>query len=401
MSDTPDNPVNSLEAEKETKNINRDHHSTADRSEEVVDIWDLVAMIWTNRMYIVIFVIVLTVIGLFHVTYGPADQYVSNAVLLQETAGGGSNTQRLLQQFGGVFGFSSSGNGEAGRISAELYPFIISSAAFQYEIIYEEIDFSNFEEPLTPHEYFNEYYEKPIRDSVYELTSKYTIYLPYTFFDFVQSISFTEKQKDSVEVVEYDDRVLNLSGDEQSAMGELTERITLTIEGNLITVSTELPDPEAAAMLNVLVIEKIQEYVTEYQVEKARNNLEFIQRQYERAKEQYEEAQNELATFLDQNLNISSNVARVEEERLQNQTNMTYNIYNSVALELEQAELRLQEETPVFSVLQKSSLPTTSTGGSYQLIVVFSIVGAIIGLMYIFGVEIFRKMVSEVKSKTQ
>lgn len=401
MSDTPNNPVNSLEVEKETENKNRDHHSTADRSEEEVDIWDLVALIWNNRIYIILFAIAFTLIGLFHVTYGPAEQYVSNAILLQETAGGGSNTQRLIQQFGGAFGFSTSGGGEAGRISADLYPFIISSAAFQNEIIYEELDFSTFEEPLTLHEYFNEHYEKPIRDSVYDLASKYTIMLPFTVIDFVQGISFTEKAKDSVEVVEYDDRILDLSSDDQAAMAELTERITVTIDGNLIDVTTQLPDPEAAAMLNVLVIEKIQEYITEYQVEKARNNLEFIQRQYERAKEQYEQTQNELATFLDQNVNISTNVARVEEERLQNETNRANNIFNSVAIELKQAELRLQEETPIFSVLQKSRLPTTSVGSSYQLVVVFAIVGAIIGLMYIFGVGIFKKTVEEIQLKAQ
>lgn len=402
MSDTPDKPVNSLEAEKQVaSNNNSDHHPTAERSEEEVDIWDLVALVWRDRQYIIISVLLFFVIGFFHISYGPGSAYVSNSVLLQETSTDGGSTQRFLQQFGGAFGFSSSGSGEAGRISAELYPFIISSAAFQYEIIYEDIEFSRFDEPITLHEYFNEYYEKPIRDSVYELTRKYTIMLPFTFIDFLEGISFTENEKDTLEIVEYDDRILSLSSDEQAAMAELTPRIILTVEGNLINISTELPDPEAAAMLNVLVIEKIQEYVTEYQIEKSRNTLEFIERQYERAKEQYQNAQNELATFLDQNVNISTNVARVEEERLQNQTNMTYNIYNSVALELEQAELRLQEETPVFSVLQKSSLPTTSVGSSYRLLAVFAIVGGIVGVMVIFGVGIFKKMLAEVKLKNQ
>src|SRR5690625_6683695 len=92
-------------------------------------------------------------------------------------------------------------------------------------------------------------------------------------------------------------------------------RVTLETSGGLINISTQLPDPKAAALTNALVVEKIQEYITDYRLEKARQNLAAIQNQEEEARQRYEQADLELALFLDQNINLSTNV-RSEERRV-------------------------------------------------------------------------------------
>jgi len=333
--------------------------------------------------------------GVFHVSNGPTE-FQSEAVLLQESTRETSSTQRFLQNFGGNFGFGQSAT-ESGRISPALYPTIIQSVAFQYDLIFEEIEFSRFDEPITLYEFFNEHYEPPFRDNVYRFIRAYTIQFPFRVFDYIMNFTFFEEEaiEQEEEMVEIDERLLSLSSDERRPISALENRVSLSMDGNLITVRTNLPDPKAAAMLNVLVIERIQEYVTNYQIEKAQQNVNFIRRQKEQAKERYEEAQRALAEFRDRNINLSTNVARTEDQRLSNQQSLTFNIYNSIAVELEQAQLRLQEETPVFSVLQKSSLPTSSSGGSNRILPVFLIMGAFTGLAWVFGVKIFEKIAEE------
>jgi len=367
--------------------------------EDEVDIWDLVRIIWDGRIYIVIFAAVFFAFGVFHISNGPTEYY-SEAVLLQESTREVSSTQRFLQNFGGNFGFGQSAT-ESGRISPALYPTIIQSVAFQYDLIFEEIEFSRFDEPTTLYEFFNEHYEPPFRDNVYSFIRAYTIQFPFRVFDYIMNFTLFEEEavEREEEIVEIDDRLLSLSRDERRPISALTDRINLSLDGNLITVRTNLPDPKAAAMLNVLVIERIQEYVTNYQIEKAQQNVNFIRRQKEQAKERYEEAQRALAEFRDQNINLSTNVARTEDQRLSNQQSLTFNIYNSIAVELEQAQLRLQEETPVFSVLQKSSLPTSSSGGSNRVLPVFLIMGAFTGLAWVFGLKIFEKVAKELNYK--
>jgi hypothetical protein len=366
---------------------------------EEVDIWDLVRILWGGRFFIVILAIIFAGFGVFHISNGPTE-YVSDAVLLQETAGQRtSSAERFLQNFGGNFGFGQSNEG--GRLSLAMMPRIIQSETFLYDFIFEEIEFERFDEPITLHEFFNNHYETPFRDKVYRFIRNYTIDFPAAVLDYIVNFTLFEPEEEEElqvvdELIEIDDRLLSLGGDERTAISQLADRITLTIDGTFVTVETRMPDRKAAALLNVMVIERIQDYVVNYQIEKAKLNLGFIQDQKEQARERYEDAQRELAEFRDANINLATNVARTEDERLSNQRNLMFNIYNSIAVELEQAQLRLQEETPIFSVLQKSSLPTRALGSSNRLVIVLFILGGFIGVALVFGSKIYEKVREEV-----
>lgn len=375
--------------------------------EEEVDIWSLVRILWSGRRYVIIFTLAFLLLGIFHVSSGP-EEFVSDAVLLQESAGDQGGTQRFLQNLSGGFGFgtsssSSSGGGSSGELGPGMYPMIVESVEFQRELISKPIEFSAFEEEITLLEYFNEYHEEPLRDKVYSFVRAYTVQLPFRIFDWIINFSLFEEDKvdEQEEEEELDQRVLSLSTEESSAIGDVIPRIELVLDGNLITVNTTMPDRMSAAMLNVIVIEQIQEYVTEYKVEKARQNVEFTESQLAVAEQRYNEAQRALAEFRDQNINISTNVARTEEESLSNHRDRMFNIYNSLSVEVEQARLRLQEETPVFSVMQKSSIPSRSLGTSNRIIVVFVILGVMFGFLYIFGRLIYGKLKSEVFEKSE
>jgi uncharacterized protein involved in exopolysaccharide biosynthesis len=151
----------------------------------------------------------------------------------------------------------------------------------------------------------------------------------------------------------------------------LTPRISLTSSGGVMSISTRMPDPLAAALINAHLIDYIQEYITDYRIEKARQNLDATLERYEMAKERYEQARYELAEFRDQNVQISTQVARIEEQRLSNEASLRSNIYNSVAQEVEQARMVLQQQMPVFNQLEKPNIPSAPSTGSSPLIMVF------------------------------
>ncbi|TVR16960.1 MAG: hypothetical protein EA391_06285 [Balneolaceae bacterium] len=378
---------------------NKTNVRVEENPEEEVDIWNLVRIIWAGRKIVLLFALAFLLLGLFHISTGPTE-YTSDAVLLQESSRDQSNTQRLLQQFGG-FGFNTSSGGSTDMLGPGMYPTIVSSIEFQRELIAEPIEFSRFDNPITLYEFFVEHHQPPFRDKVYSFIRNYTIQLPFRIVDWITNISFTpEEPEEEIEVEqEIDSRVLILSRREASTIAEVSGRISLSIDGNIITVNTTMPDRKAAAMLNVQVIEQIQEYVTNYKIEKARQNVEFTENRLVVAEERYEEAQRALAEFRDQNINLATNIARTEEERLANHRDRMFNVYNSLSVELEQARLRLQEETPLFSIMQKSSVPTRSLGSSNRAIVVFVILGVIFGFLFIFGRLIFIKLKEEVFDK--
>ena len=92
----------------------------------------------------------------------------------------------------------------------------------------------------------------------------------------------------------------------------------------------------------------------------------------------YEKAQQEYADFADSNQNIIRQSAMVEQERLQNEMNLTYQVYTQVAQQLQMAKAKVQEITPVYTVVQPATVPLKAAKPSKMLI--------LIGFVFLAGV---------------
>lgn len=66
---------------------------------------------------------------------------------------------------------------------------------------------------------------------------------------------------------------------------------------------------------------------------------------FERKKKEYEQAQENYAKFADANKNIILQSYRAEQVRLENEMNLAYQVYTSVAQQLQMAEAKVQEIT--------------------------------------------------------
>lgn len=376
-----------------------------------IDLAEKTRILWAGRKLIALVTAIFFGIGFFHYTFNPVE-YLSTATLIQEAEGGTSfDGGGLLRTLAGG-NFPSGGSNLAAAASGRaplppsMYPVIISSTDFQQVLIHEEIEFGISGEEMSLYEYFNDHYEKPFRSKVYGFIGDMTIYLPYNIYRFLRSSIraipslFTsdlpseenlgngeEDSLQNVEITQLDERLLSLSREERSVIEQMRLRVSLETAGGLITISTQLPDPQAAALANAVVVEQVQGFVTDYRLEKARQNLAAIQNQEEEARQRYEQADLELAMFLDQNINISTNVAETRVQYLQNQRNLRFNVYNSLAQEVEQARMSLEQQIPVFSILEKSNLPSAPATGSSNLVLIFSI---IVGLFTGIGLVLAR-----------
>jgi uncharacterized protein involved in exopolysaccharide biosynthesis len=153
----------------------------------------------------------------------------------------------------------------------------------------------------------------------------------------------------------------------------------------VLTFSGTFPDPKAAAKISQIGIKLLKENVKEYRTQKAKRNLEFVKEQVQEAKKRFEKAQNRLAEFRDSNINLATAKAQTREQELQSQYDLAFNLYNSLSQRLEQAKLKLQEETPVLSVIQPISVPLESSAPNRLLIlIVFGMLGGIVAVSWIF-----------------
>lgn len=139
-----------------------------------------------------------------------------------------------------------------------------------------------------------------------------------------------------------------------------------------------MQDPLIAATLTDTVMLNLQNYITEYRTNKARRDFDFTQKLYEEAQAAYYTAQSKYARYMDANQNIVRRSVRTEQERLQNEMTLNYNLYNQMAQQLQMAKAKVQEVTPAYVVLQPATVPLRAAKPSKMVILV--------GFIFLFGV---------------
>ena len=85
----------------------------------------------------------------------------------------------------------------------------------------------------------------------------------------------------------------------------------------VITVTTTLPDPVVAATVARLSLDYLTNYISGYRTEKSRNQVDFLTKQTEEAKERYQKAEYALSVYRDKNRYLNLSTAKIEEQRLQ------------------------------------------------------------------------------------
>ena len=159
-------------------------------------------------------------------------------------------------------------------------------------------------------------------------------------------------------------------------------------------LSVTLQDPLVAAIMVDTVLVKLQKYITKYKTSKAQENYDELKLFYEQSKEAYHKAQEEYAKYSDANKNVILQSIRIEQERLQNEQNLAYQIYNQYATQLQLARTKLQEEKPAFAILEPASVPLLPSSTSRKIILLGIIFLAVAGASawILFGQDLWNSL---------
>ena len=187
--------------------------------------------------------------------------------------------------------------------------------------------------------------------------------------------------------------VPNVLLDEFETVKHLRDRINASIDqrSGVITISAEFSDPFVTAQIAEFTVNYLVDYITKYRIEKAHKDLAFVKDRYAEKEREFYQAQQALARFRDANRNIVTAAAQTEEQRLQGQYNLAFNVYNSLAQQFEQALIKVQEETPVIKILEPVQVPNERSKPRRSLIMVISVfLGVFWSIGIIVGKTIFR-----------
>jgi len=353
--------------------------------EREIDLIELAKHIWDQRFFIAKVTGVFIVIGLLVALLSPVE-YQTGATLMPEAQSQQSTAGNLLQQYGGLLGMSGSVDlGQEGMIPPTLYPQIVQSLPFQLELLNKEINFPEFGTTTTVYQFFDEVYTP----SVFSYLMEYTIGLPGKMIGLVKGEEEIERPlPQGFET----DSVVSVTKTQMEIIEDMRERVSVSLdeESGVINLSVIMPDPNAAAQVGKTSIGLIKEYVTNYRTRKAQEDLGYAEEQMESARQRFQEAQNRLAEFRDSNVNLATAKAQTQEQRLQSEYDLAFNVYNSLAQQVEQAKLKVQEQTPVVSILQPVQVPIEDTTSGLLILMITTVVGFFVGILYVFGKLVYE-----------
>ena len=215
--------------------------------------------------------------------------------------------------------------------------------------------------------------------------------------------SILTKEKEAVSLGIGAQGPIQLSEDDFQKLSLVREVIMANVDEKtaITTVSVTLQDPKVAAVIADSVVRKLQEYIINYRIAKAKDDCAYLQQLFQERQAEYYAAQKKYAEYLDANKNLVLQSVRAEQDRLQNDMNLAYQVYSQVANQLQVARAKVQEAKPVFAVLEPATVPIKPSGTSRKvMIAAIMFVSVVITMGWIvLGKEYWEKFLSYIKEK--
>ena len=161
----------------------------------------------------------------------------------------------------------------------------------------------------------------------------------------------------------------------------------------MTTVSVTLQNPKVAAVVADSVVRKLQEYIIDYRTSKAKEDCLYLEKLFKERQQEYYDAQKKYADYMDSHDNIVLQSVRAEQERLQNDMSLAYQVYSQVANQLQVARAKVQEEKPVFAIVEPAVIPLYPSGISRKVYVLAFIFLSVCIVIFwnLFGKDFLNK----------
>ena len=342
--------------------------------EQEIDLVELIQKLWHNRWLIVKITIVFMVLGLLVALFSPK-VYTASCDVVPQTSDNSKSSQ--MSSLAKLAGINLSQGESAPTLSPYVYENILKSTKFKKELMQTEINFEKADRPVSFYEYYtSEEFNKP---TVVDYVLKYTIGLPGVIMGAIRG----EQPEPNYSSAEGGAKIESLTKDEYEVLRMLGESVVLSLDDKkgYVSITVNMPEPLAAAQLAQATLNLLQEYITVFKVEKVQSNLDFVQERYNEVKRDFEDVQARRARYRDANHNTIKNQARIEQERLEAEYQLAMNIYSELAMQLEQAKIKVKETTPILTVINPVTVPYKKSKPQRAMILMaFTFLGAVAGM---------------------
>lgn len=327
------------------------------------------------------------VLGIFIALTTPK-QYTVSITLSPEM--GSSKSGSGLASMAAPFLGTSIGTDSPDALNATLAPDIVASTPFLLELFDARVVSQDKQIDTTFTAYLDEQKSSWLG---------YVLKAPGMAISGIKSL-FTneEEEKDTIQ-----GGTIELNEEDAQKLEGLRKQISADVDKKtaITTLSVTLQDPKVTATIADSMVSKLQQYITAYRTSKAKEDCQYLEKLFKERQQEYYDAQQRYARYVDANSNVVFQSTLAERERLQNDMNLAYQVYGQVAQQLQVARAKVQEEKPVFAVVEPAVVPLKPSGTSRKVIllgVVFLAV-AFTGAWELLGKQYWQQFKEGLKQK--
>ena len=350
--------------------------------ESEIDIMELISKLWKRRSFIIKWCIAGAIIGLV-AGFSIPKTYKAGVTLAPELQ---QKTSSGVSSIASMMGVNL--NNSIDAINAEMFPDVVHSTPFIYELFDLPVTFERKDSVITVPllEYMKEYQKAPWWTPIMNFPFKVLGWC-------IDLVRPDEEEEESGEVVL---NPTNLPKKERKVVKYFAENIMVNVDKKSLKTEMSLlmQDPLVVATVMNAVTDNLKDYMSDYRSSKARQDVENLEVICAERKADYYEAQQAYAKYIDANKNVILQSANAERERLQQEMNLAYQVYSQVATQLEGSRIQAEQAKPVFVIIDPVTVPIrkAAPSKSKMLVIWTFLAGCCAAAWVLLGEEYWKKL---------
>ena len=302
--------------------------------------------------------------------------YTSSVVLAPEISdiSGKSSLSSIASSFGISVGSSSSSD----AIYPDLYPEFINTNDFVVNLIGYRV----------------KTVDGTLSTTYYDYLQKHQKESPWQFpYKLIGAVKQWFSKSPSAASAPKDINLFKLTPDETTVFDKIKGAISCTIDTKtgIITITALDQDPLIAATMADAAKTELQKAIIRYRTRKAQVDLDYYRKLTAEAKAKYERARQLYGSYADANTEVVLESYKAKQNDLENDMQLKYNTYSTLNAQLQQAIAKVQENTPVFTVINGATVPLQPAGPKRVAFVLMMLVFALLAtVLYVCRADLGR-----------
>ena len=353
--------------------------------DDQIDIITLVKKVWLGRKTIIITTILFFIIGCIVALLSPI-VYTSQTAFVPQVSENQMSTKGGLGSLASLAGINlSQGTSPSDSyLSPILYSKIANSNEFSLKILEKELISLNGGK-FTLREYLS-----PAANNSFNLISAIKKY----------SIDLLIKNDNEITNKEIANGYNFISQEEFRLINNIKAKFSIVLndKGGYIEVFATDKDAFISTQLVKIITINLQSRIIELRTNKIKEQLEYSKNQYDLKQTEFNILQNNVANFKDSNKNISTSRFMAELEKLESEYQLQKSILQSFANEYNNNKIKLNQDTPIFSVIDEVSVPNERSKPKRKIIAItYMFIGFIMSTVYLIAKEPLNEIIKKIK----